>query len=221
MPRVVPGSEAQLSHLSRDRASLAPGAVISSRWIFRLGCWLHKESILLWGDDISSGDQWRGALGISLSMGARGLGITRSSLAILTLAISSSSSWWISSSSWWISSSRRALSSSMWRTSSSSIRQSSMRFSNFEMDLSTALREVCREFNLCSISLRDGASVITSMVFDTASNSLWSLVRLLRHFRREEVDSVRFLSLCLLFSPRTWSITSSNWRPQAVLGPRK
>ena len=89
------------------------------------------------------------------------------------------------------------------------------------MDLPTTLREVCKVFNLCSISLQDSASVSTSMVFDTVSNSLQSLVRLLWHFCREEVDSVRFLSLCLLLSLRTWSITSSNWRPQAVLGPRK
>ena len=66
-----------------------------------------------------------------------------------------------------------------------------MRFSNFVIDLSTALREVCRVFNLCSISLLDGALVITSMACDTASNLLRSLVRLLRHFHREEVASVR------------------------------
>ena len=74
--RVAQGSEAQLGHPSRDCASLAPEAVRSSRWIFRLGCWLHEESILLQGDGISSRDQWREALCIGLSMGARGLGIT-------------------------------------------------------------------------------------------------------------------------------------------------
>ena len=76
MPRVARGSEAQLGHPSRDHAGLAPGAVRSSHWIFRLGCWLHEESVLLWGDGIFSRDQWRGTLGISLSTGARGLGIT-------------------------------------------------------------------------------------------------------------------------------------------------
>ena len=76
MPRVARGSEAQLSYPSRDRVGLTPGAVRSSCWIFRLGCWLHEESVILWGDSISSGDQWREALGIGLSTGARGLGIT-------------------------------------------------------------------------------------------------------------------------------------------------
>ena len=130
-----------------------------------------------------------------------------SSLTISMSAISYSSSWQISSSRW-------ASSSSMQQTSSSSIRQSLMRFSNFMMDLSTVLREVCKVLNLCSISLRDGA-------FNTASNSSRSLVHLLRHFRREEVDLLGFLSLCLLFSLMTWSITSLNWRPQAVPGARK
>ena len=149
-------------------------------------------------------------------------GSPRSSSSTISTSVISSSCWRISSSSYWqISSSRRASSSSTWQTSSSSILQSSMRFSNFLMDLSTTLREVCKVFNLCSISLRDGASVTTSMAFDTASNSSRSLVCLLWHFCREEVDSVRFLSLCLLFSLRTWSITSSNWRPQAVPGLRK
>ena len=144
------------------------------------------------------------------------------SSTISTLAISSSSCWWISSSSCWqISSSRQASSSSMWRTSYSSIRQSWMRFLNFMMDLSTTLREVCKVFNLCSISLQDGGLVSTSMAFDTASNSSRSLVCLLWHFCREEVDLLRFLSLCLLFSLRTWSITSSNWRLQVVPGARK
>ena len=176
----------------------------SSHWIFRLGCWLHEESVLLWGNGISSGDQWREALGVNLPMGPEGSGSLRSSSpTISTSVISSSSSWWISSSRW-------ASSSSTWQTSSSTIRQSSMRFLNFVMEVSTALREVWRVFNLCSISLRDGVLVITSMVFDTASNSLQSLVCLLWHFCREEVDSVCFLSLCLLFSLRTWSITSSN-----------
>ena len=115
----------------------------------------------------------------------------------------------------------QASTSSTQRTSSSTIRQSLMRFSNFVMEVSTALREVCRAFNLCSISLRDCPLVITSMVFDTASNSSRSLVHLLRHFCREEVDSLCFLSLCLLFSLRAWSITSSNWRPQVVPGARK
>ena len=135
-----------------------------------------------------------------------------SSLTISLSAISSSSSWQISSS-------RRASSSSTWWTSSSSIQQSLMRFSNFVMDLSTMLRKDCKVLNLCSISLRDGALVSTSMAFDTASNSSRSSpVHLLRHFHREEVNSLHFLSLCLLFSLRTWSITSSNWRPQAVPG---
>ena len=37
---------------------------------------LHEEGVLLGADSISSGDQWRGALGISLPTGARGLRIT-------------------------------------------------------------------------------------------------------------------------------------------------
>ena len=65
-----------LDHLPRDRAGLTPGAVRSSRWILRLGCLLHEENVLLRGDGISSGDQQRDALGISLPTGARGLGIT-------------------------------------------------------------------------------------------------------------------------------------------------
>ena len=76
MPRLAWGGQAQFGHLSRDRAGLTPGAVRSSRWIFGLGCWLHEESVLLWGDGLSCRDQWRGALRISLSTGARGLGIT-------------------------------------------------------------------------------------------------------------------------------------------------
>ena len=76
VPRVVLGSEAQLGHSSQDCAGLTPGAVRSSHWIFRLGCWLHEESVLLRENGISSRDQWREALGIGLSTGARGLGIT-------------------------------------------------------------------------------------------------------------------------------------------------
>ena len=96
-----------------------------------------------------------------------------------------------------------------------------MRFSNFEMEFSTALREVCMAANLCSISLRARPSVVISRVLDTASNSSWSLVLLLQHFLREDDDSFCFLSFCFLFSQRTWLTTSSNWRPQAVPGARK
>ena len=115
VPRVAQGSEAQLGHPSRDLAGLAPGAVRSSHWIFRLGCWLHEESVLLWGDGISSGDQWRGPSVSASPQGPEDSGSSRSSsLAISMLAISSSS-WQISSSSsWQISSSRWASSSSTW-----------------------------------------------------------------------------------------------------------
>ena len=215
MPRVARGSEGQLGHPSRDRAGLAPGAVRSSCWIFswNAGCMRRASS----SGEMASPAETNGG-GPSVSASPRGPEDSgspcSSSSTISTLAISSSSCWQISSSRW-------ASSSSMWWTSSSSIRQSSMRFSNFVMDLSTTLREVCKVFNLCSISLRDGASLSTSMAFDTASNSPQSLVHLLRHFRREEVDSLRFLLLCPLFSLRTWSITSSNWRLQAVPAARK
>ena len=90
-----------------------------------------------------------------------------------------------------------------WQASSSTILQSSMRFSNLEMEFSTALREVCMAANLCSISLRARPSVVTSRVLDTASNSSWSLVLLLRHLLREDDDSFRLLSFCSLFSRRT------------------
>ena len=154
--------------------------------------------------------------------GPEGSGSPYSSSSAISMLAISSSSWQISSSSsWQISSSMWASSSSMWWTSSSSIRQSSMRFLNFVIDLSTMLREVCRVFNLCFISLRDNVLVTTSMVFNTALNSLQSLVRLLWHFCREEVASVHFFSLCLLFFLRTWSITPSNWRSQVVPGARK
>ena len=144
------------------------------------------------GETASSMGSSRGEPSVLASQrGPEDLGSLRSSSsAILTLAISCSSSWQISSSRW-------ASSSSMQWTSSSSIRQSSMRSSNFVIDLSTVLREVCRVFSLCSISLRDSVSEITSMAFDTASNSLRSLVHLLRHFHREEVASMHFFSLCL------------------------
>ena len=214
MPRVAQGSEAQLGHPSQDRAGLTPGAVRSSHWIFRLWCLLHEESVLLRGDGISSRDQWREALGISLPTGARGLRITvlflfdHFDVGDLLLLLAD-----------------LLLQVGLIFLNVADLLlhhpKSSMRFSNFVMDLSTALREVCKVFNLCSISLQDGASVSTSMAFNTASKSSRSLVCLLRHFRREEVNSLCFLLLCLSFSLRTWSITSSNWRPQVVPGARK
>ena len=149
----------------------------SNSWIFGLGCRLHEEGVLLGGDSIFSGGQRRGALSIGLPTGA-----SSSSSTISTSVTSSSCSWWISSSRW---------------ASSSCIRQSSMRFSNFIIDLSTVSREVCRVFNLCSICRLDGTSVINSMAWDMASNSLCSLVCWLRHFRREEDASVHFFSMCL------------------------
>ena len=137
-----------------------------------------------------------------------GSGSPHSSSSTISASVTSSSScsWEISSSKW---------------ASSSCIQQSSMMFSYLIMDLSTALREVCRVLNLCSISRLDGTSVITSMVWDTTSNSLCSLVCRLLHFCREEAASVHFFSMCLRFSLRTWVTTSSNCSSQAVPGPRK
>ena len=43
----------------------------SSRWILRLGCLLHEDSFLLRGDGISTGDQWRDALSITLPYGGQ------------------------------------------------------------------------------------------------------------------------------------------------------
>ena len=105
--------------------------------------------------------------------------------------------------------------------SSSCILQSSMRFSYLITDLSIALREVCRELNLCSISRLDGASVITCMASDVASNSVHSLVCHLLHLHKEEAASVHLFLMCLRFSLRTWVTTSSNCSSQAVPGPRK
>ena len=155
----------------------------SSSGIFRLGCWLHEEGVLL-GETASSVEvRGGGPLVSAFPWGPEGSGSPCSSSSAISMSVTSSSC------SWQVSSSRQASSSCIW--------QSSMRFSNFVIDLSTMSRELCRVFNLCSISQLDGTSVINSMAWDMASNSLRSLVRRLRHFHREEATSVHFFSLCL------------------------
>ena len=180
----------------------------SSSWIFGLGCRLHEEGILLRETASSAEARGGGPLVSASPWGPEGSGSPCSSSPTISTSVTSSSS-----CSWGISSSRQA--------SSYCIRQSSMRFSYFVIDLSTVLREVCRVFNLCSISRLDGASVINSMALDTASNSLCSLVHRLWHFHREEDASVCFFLMCLWFSLRTWVTTSSNCSFQTVPGPRK
>ena len=180
----------------------------SSGWIYGLGCRLHKEGVLLRGDNIANRIQRRGALSISLTMGVRGLRITCSSSSTISASVTSSSSCsWEISSSWW--------------ASSSCILQSSMRFSYLIMDLSIMVREVCRELNLCSISRLDGASATICMALDMASNLLRNWVHRLLHFHKEEAALVHLLLMCLRFSLRTWVTTSSNCSSQAVPRPRK
>ena len=110
---------------------------------------------------------------------------------------------------------------SSWQASSSYIWQSSMMFSYLMMVHSIAVREVCKEFNLCSSSLPDAAPVTTCMASDMASNSTRRSVRRLLHFPREVTTLVHFFSMCLWFSLRTWVTTSSNRSSQAVPGLRK
>ena len=74
-----PRAQVGLGRLGTTRPSL-PRPYRSHSW----GCEIQSldlrvgmpEGVLLRGDSIFSGGQWRGALGISLSTGARGLGIT-------------------------------------------------------------------------------------------------------------------------------------------------
>ena len=128
-----------------------------------------------------------------------------SSSSISALVTSSSS--WQASSSWW--------------ASSSCILQSSKMFSYLIMDLSIAVREVCRELSLCSSSLPDAASATTCMASDVASNSVCIWIHRLLHFHREEATLVRLFSMCLRFSLMTWVTTSSNCSPPVVPGLRK
>ena len=187
----------------------------SSSWIFRLGCLLHEEGILLGGDSIADGIQRRGPSLSASPWGSEGSGSPHPSSPTISASVTSISASMSSSSScsWEISSS--------WWASSSCILQSSMRFLYLTMDLSIMMREVCRELNLCSISRLDGASVITCMASDMASNSICRLVCHLLHFRREEAASVHFFSTCLWFSLRTCMTMSSNCSSQAVPGLRK
>ena len=207
-PRLAWGGQAQISHLSRDCTGLASGAVRSSSWIYGLGCLLHEEGILLREDSITSRIERRGVLVPATPWEPEGSTSLRSPSSTISVSVSSSSSCsWKISSSWW--------------ASSSCILQSSRMSSYLMMARSIAVREVCKEFNLCSSSLPDAALVTTCMASDVASNSTRRLDCHLLHFPREVATLVHLFSMYLWFSLRTWVITSSNSSSQAVLGLRK
>ena len=129
------------------------------------------------------------------------------SSTISALASSSSSCSWKINSSWW--------------ASSCCILQYLRMFSYLVMAHSIVVREVCKEFNLCSSSLPDAPSVTICMASDVASNSTHRSVLRLLHFPREVAALACFVSTCLWFSLRTWVTTSSNRSSQAVPGLRK
>ena len=99
-----------------------------------------------------------------------------------------------SSCSWKITSSWQA---------SSCILQSLRIFLYFVMARSITVREVCKEFSLCSSSLPDALSVTTCMASDVAWNSTRRSVLCLLQFPREVAALVHFISTCLWFSLRT------------------
>ena len=93
-------------------------------------------------------------------------------------------------------------------------------FSYLIMARSIVVREVCKDFNLCSSSLPDAPSVTICMASDVASNSTCRSVLHLLQFPREVAALVCFVSTCLWFFLRTLVTTSSNRSSQAVLGLR-